>query len=153
IDDILGNAKFVGTGSSKYVDQLDFAIILDMTPLISVYVYGMIVGILLLVLLAALVLRAVKIVYSQKNQLGFLVSMACMLVIFLNGLEGILVNVGLFPYTPVIIPFLTRGGSATLVYAVLIGLLLGVHRYEKVYTDETYADQPRWRVSLKVEKR
>ena len=122
IDDILANAKFVGTGSSKYVDQLDFALILDMTPLISVYVYGMIVGILLLILLTALVLRAVKIVYGQKNQLGFLVSMACMLVIFLNGLEGILVNVGLFPYTSVMVPFLTRGGSATLLYSVLTGM-------------------------------
>ncbi len=155
IDDILENAKFVGTGSSKYIDKLDSAMMLDggLMPLISIYVYGMIVGIILLILLTAFVFRAVKILNGQKNQLGFLVTMACLLVIFLNGLEGMLVNVGLFPYTSVIIPFLTRGGSATLLYSVLIGLLLGVHRYEKVYTDETYADQPRWRVSLKVEKR
>lgn len=155
IGDILGNARFVGTGSSEYVDQLDFALVLDsgLVPLCSVYAYGMIFGILLLILLTVLVFRAVKIVYNQKNQLGFLVSMACLLVIFLNGLEGTLVNVGLFPYTSVIIPFLTRGGSATLVYSVLIGLLLGVHRYEKVYTMQTHAEQPGWKLSLKIEKR
>ena len=117
IGDILKNAKFVGTGSSKYGDLSDLVIRLDsgMAPLIGIYAYGIIAGILLLILLAALVFRAVKIVCNQKNQLGFLVSMACMLVMFLNGLEGILVNVGLFPYTSVIIPFLTRGGSVTFV--------------------------------------
>lgn len=155
IDDILRNAKFVGTGNSKYGEGMDFAMAMDngFTPLMSIYTYGIIVGILLLILLAALVLRAVKIVYNQKNQLGFLVSMACMMVILLNCLEGLLINVGWFPATSTLIPFLVYGGSGTLVYAVLLGLLLGVHRYEKVYTEETYIGQPRWRVNLKIEKR
>ncbi len=155
IDDILRNAKFVGTGNSKYGEGMDFAMAMDngFTPLMSIYTYGIIVGILLLILLAALVLRAVKIVYNQKNQLGFLVSMACMMVILLNCLEGLLINVGWFPATSTLIPFLVYGGSGTLVYAVLIGLLLGVHRYEKVYMEETYIGQPRWRVNLKIEKR
>lgn len=156
IDDILRNAKFVGTGSSKYGENpVDFALTMDsgLAPLMSVYTYGIIVGILLLILLAALVFRAGKVVYGQKNQLGFLVSMACMMVIFLNCLEGLLINVGWFPSTTTFIPFLVYGGSGTFVYAVLIGLLLGVHRYEKVYTEETYIDQPRWRVNIKIEKR
>lgn len=155
IDDILRNARFVGTGSTKYGEVLDFGMTMDsgLTPLISIYTYGLITGILLLILLAAFVFRAVKIVCGQKNQLGFLVSIACMMVIFLNCLEGILVNAGLFPTTSTLIPFLAYGGSAALMYAVLIGLLLGVHRYEKVYTEETYLDQPRWRVNLKIEKR
>lgn len=156
IDDILRNARFVGTGSSQYGDSLCSDTSIGgsgLMPLISIYTYGLIVGILLLILLAALVFRAVKIVCGQKNQLGFLVSIACMMVIFLNCLEGTLVNVGLFPTTSTLIPFLAYGGSATLMYAVLIGLLLGVHRYEKVYTEETYISQPRWRVNIKIEKR
>lgn len=141
IDDILRNAKFVGTGSSKYGTGMDLAPAANsgFAPLMSIYTYGLVVGVLLLVLLAALVFRAVKIVYGQKNQLGFQVSMACMLVICLNCVEGILVNVGLFPTATTLIPFLTYGGSATLMYAVLFGLLLGVYRYEKVYTEETSA--------------
>lgn len=155
IDDILRNARLVGTGSTKYGEVLDFGMTMDsgLTPLISIYTYGLIAGILLLILLAALVFRAVKIVCGQKNQLGFLVSIACMMVIFLNCLEGTLVNVGLYPTTSTLIPFLAYGGSATLMYAVLIGLLLGVHRYEKVYTEETYIGQPGWRVNIKIEKR
>lgn len=155
IQDVLRNAKFAGKGSSKMGDAMDFPFFGDnsFVPLMTVHVYGIVAGILLMLMLAVLVVHAVQIVRRQKNQLGFLVSMGCMMVICLNCLEGILVNVGLFPATTVVIPFLSYGGSTTIVYAVLIGLLLGVHRYEKVYTRETYADRQRWRVSMKIEKR
>lgn len=154
IEDVLRNAKLVGTGSSHYFDDLSASVLdSELMPLSVVYVYGIAAGVLLLLLLAGYALHMMKIVHGQKNQLGFLVSMACCLVIFLNSFEGVLVNVGGLPYTTVVIPFLTRGGCAAFVYAVLIGLLLSVHRYERVYTEETYVEQPRWRVSLKVEKR
>ncbi len=155
IDDVLGNARLAGKGGSVMGDGMDFPFFRDnsLVPLMTVHVYGILAGILLAIMMTLFVLYAVQIVRGQKNQLGFLVSMGCMMVIGLNCIEGILVNVGLFPVTTVMIPFLTYGGSAALVYAVLIGLLLSVHRYEKVYTRETYADRPRWRVNLKIEKR
>lgn len=155
IQDVLRNARFAGKGGSKIGDEMDFPFFRDngFVALSTIHVYGIIAGILLVLMMAVLVLYAVQIVHRQKNQLGFLVSMGCMLVICLNCLEGILVNVGLFPVTTVVIPFLTYGGSATIMYGVLIGLLLSVHRYEKVYMRETYADRQRWRVSMKIEKR
>lgn len=155
IHDVLENAKFAGRGGSEMGDVMDFPFFRDnsLVPLMTVHVYGILAGVLLALMMTVFVLYAVQIVRGQKNQLGFLVSMGCMLVICLNCIEGILVNIGLFPFTTVVVPFLTYGGSATLVYAVLIGLLLSVHRYEKVYTRETYADRPRWRVNLKIEKR
>ena len=140
IDDILQNARLVGEGGAKNGNNLlDLPISADSSfvPLVAMHVYGIIAGILLVLMMIVLVLQAVKIVRGQKNQLGFLVSMGCMMVILLNCLEGMLVNVGLFPSTTVVIPFLTVGGGAAIVYAVLIGLLLSVHRYEKVYTTET----------------
>lgn len=155
IDDALRNVEFVGNGRFETSDMLDFPLAADggFVPLVTMHVYGIAAGIALALSLLVFVLMAAKIVRQQKNQLGFLVSMGCMLVIGLNCLEGILINVGLFPVTTVVIPFLTYGGSATLVYAVLIGLLLSVHRYETVYTRERYDDRPRWRVHLKIEKR
>lgn len=155
IQDVLQNAKFAGRGSSTMGDVLDYPFSRDnsLVPLVTMHVYGIIAGILLVIMMTVFVLFAVQIVRGQKNQLGFLVSMGCMLVIGLNCIEGILVNIGLFPVTTVVIPFLAYGGSAAFVYAVLIGLLLSVHRYEKVYTRETYADRQRWRVSMKIEKR
>lgn len=155
IDDILKNARLVGAGSTTYFDgdMIPQALSGELMPVVVIYSYGIIAGILMLALFAGFVLRAARIVRCQKNQLGFLVSLACLLVIAVNCIEGILVGVGLFPVTTTAIPFLTRGGSASLVYAVLIGLLLGVHRYEKVYPKETYAERPGWKVSLRAEKR
>ena len=145
IDDILQNARLVGEGGAKNGNNLlDLPLSADSSfvPLVAMHVYGIIAGILLVLMMIVLVLQAVKIVRGQKNQLGFLVSMGCMMVILLNCLEGMLVNVGLFPSTTVVIPFLTVGGGAAIVYAVLIGLLLSVHRYEKVYTREIYVCKP-----------
>ena len=42
-----------------------------------VYSYGMIVGIVLVLLLGLFIMRAMKIVRAQKNQLGALVSATC----------------------------------------------------------------------------
>lgn len=153
IADVMQHAKFVGRGSSRYADYFTSSDGMDLMPLCIIHSCGIMAAALVLILFMVLILRAAKITYCQKNQLGFLVSMGCSLVIAVNCLEGILVSLGWLPLTSVIIPFLTRGGSAVLVYSVLIGLLLGVHRYEKVYTREMFAHQPRWRVSLKVERR
>ncbi len=155
IDDILRNARFVGKGGSTFVSEKDFTYTAagGFVPLVTIHVYGIIAGLLLLALFVVFTTQAVRIVRRQKNQLGFLVSMGCMLVIFLNGLEGMLVTVGLFPSTTVVIPFLTYGGSTTLMYATLIGLMLSVHRYERVYLAERYAVRPGWRINLKIEKR
>lgn len=155
IGDMLKNTRLIGEGRIEYFDEYSLASagLNELMPLIIVYKYGILVGILMLVLLAALILRTMRIVHCQKNQLGYLVSMACSLVILVNCIEGILVSMGLFPITTTAVPFLTRGGSTAFVYSVLIGLLLGVHRYEKVYTKESFANQPRWQLSLKFERR
>ena len=105
-------------------------------PLVIIYRFGFIVGIVLLLLLIGFILRAIHIVYRQKNQLGVLVSLACFLELGVNCVEGVLISVGLFPITTAAIPFLTHGGSTVLVYAVLIGLLFSVHRREKILTQE-----------------
>ena len=43
-------------------------------PLVIIYRFGFIVGIVLLLLLIGFILRAIHIVYRQKNQLGVLVA-------------------------------------------------------------------------------
>ena len=154
IDDVIQNAKFVGRGDSSYLDNFMSSFGMDgLMPLCIIHSYGIMAAAIMLILIAILILRAMKITYCQKNPLGFLVSMGCSLVIAVNCLEGVLVNVGWLPATTVMLPFLTYGGSAQIVYAVLIGLLLSVHRYEKVYTRETYVYKPRWRIDLKIERR
>lgn len=157
IYDVLNHSKFVGRGTMESLEQypIDFMMASEMMPLVIVYLYGFIVGIVLIGLLALLLLRAFLIMYAQKNQLGFLVSMSCFLVITLNCVEGFLVSFGILPLTTTTLPFLTRGASTAFVYAVFIGLILSVHRYEKVLTAECYASprEPKWKLCVKIERR
>ena len=63
-----------------------------------------------------------------------------------------MVSFAMLPLTTTTLPFLTRGVSTALVYAVLIGLLLSVHRYEKVLTAERKLSQyePKWRLRVRL---
>ena len=78
-------------------------------PLQLMYSYGMIVGIILLVLFIIFIMHSMKIVQCQKNMLGFMVSISCFLTLTVNCCEGALINLGLCPVTAIPIPFLTYG--------------------------------------------
>lgn len=146
IQEMWNNANFWGVGSS--VDYSGIFAYDELIFLQLVYSYGMIVGIVLVLLLGLFIMRARKIVRAQKNQLGALVSASCFFSLCVNCCEGILMNLGLWPVTSVSIPFLTYGGSVTIVYAVMIGLLLSVHRYEKVLTGQAGDERPKWRIRV-----
>lgn len=62
-------------------------------------------------------------------------------------------NLGLYPVTTIPIPFLTYGKSTVFVYSIFIGLLLSVHRYEKVFTREEGIYKSGWRLSIKLERK
>lgn len=122
-------------------------------PLQLMYSYGMIVGIILLVLFIIFIMHSMKIVQCQKNMLGFMVSISCFLTLTVNCCEGALINLGLCPVTAIPIPFLTYGKSTVFVYSIFIGLLLSAHRYEKVFTREEGIYKSGWRLSIKLERK
>ncbi len=150
IDTILGSSHFVGKGNETVYALSDYGSNLVLLRLM--HEYGLIAGIVLLLLFVVFAVGVMKIVQSQKNQLGMLVSTSCFLVFAANCLEGILVNLGLLPMTTVSIPFVTFGGSVALVYSVLIGLILSVHRYEKVLPLGAQEQRARWHLRVKLEK-
>lgn len=155
IREILGNLRLIGKGGAVEIYVNDYDIpdaVNSLVPLQIMYFYGICAGLLLLLLFAVFIVIAMKIVRSQKNQLGLLVSVSCFLVLFANCFEGILMNLGLCPVTTVSIPFITRGGSVVFVYSVLTGLLLSVHRYENVIVSEKNVRRQRWRLSVKLER-
>ena len=114
--------------------------------------YGILAGLALVIAIAAVIIRALQIVKRQKSQLGFMISVACLMVFLVNCLEGVLINTGYCPVSSMQLPFVSFGACTGVTYAVLIGLLLSVHRNEKIITDET-ACRPAWRLSIKWEKR
>lgn len=94
--------------------------------------YGVFFGIAVVTALIKLILMAFGISLRQKNQLGYMIGFGCGMIFLVMCLEGIAMNLTLFPSTTIVFPFLSTGGGAVLVYSVLLGLLLSVHRYQNV---------------------
>ena len=110
--------------------------------------YGSLAGFLAVFAIAAMVIHAFLVSMKQRNQLGLMIGMGCTLVLGVQTVIGTAVNFGWLPLTTVTIPFLTAGGTASIVYSILIGLLLSVSRNRDVLSDRLY--RPRWR--LRMEK-
>lgn len=112
--------------------------------------YGMLFGLIVMLSLMMLMSHIFHITRKQKNQMGYMIGSSCGLIFFVMVMEGIFMNLGLFPATTICIPFLTYGSSATISYDILLGLVLSVYRYQNILSDQAF--QPKWKLSLKIEK-
>lgn len=114
--------------------------------------YGILAGAGLVAAFTAVAVRAFQIAGRQKNQLGFMLSAASFMVILLNCLEGVLINTGYCFVSSMQFPFVSYDMCTGITYAALTGLLLSIHRNERILTDETI-QRPTWRLTVKWEKR
>lgn len=109
--------------------------------------FGAAAGSLVLALLAFTMGKTFLIAWRQKNRLGFLVGMACFLVLSIQALVYVLANFGVPMIEPMTIPFLAYGGQSTIVNYVLIGLTLSIYRNKDI-TSERQMMKRRWRIRL-----
>ncbi|MCM1124446.1 MAG: FtsW/RodA/SpoVE family cell cycle protein [Eubacterium sp.] len=155
----LGAANLIGmsdSGTFASGDLLMSAMPYPTEPFVLIQLvctYGILAGVALVMAFAAVVIRAFHIVRNQKNQLGFMISAACFLVLLVNCLEGVLTNTGYYPVSTMQFPFVSYGVCTGMTYAAVIGLLLSVHRNEMILTDRAIGKSPRWRLRIRLEKR
>lgn len=109
--------------------------------------FGIAAGAGVLALLIFTVGKTFLIAWKQKNRFGFLVGMACSLVLAIQVLVYVLANFGARLIEPMTIPFLSSGGQSTIVNYVLIGLVLSVYRYQEI-TSEKQMLKKRWKIKL-----
>lgn len=156
----LGMAKWIGASQSSAIARDNLLGMGQPMPYPTepfvlfqlVCTYGILAGLMLILAFTAVAVRAFQIVRRQKNQLGFMISAACFMVLAFNCLEGVLINTGYYPVSSLQFPFVSYGACTGITYAVLIGLLLSIYRNERIITDEI-SQRPVWRLSLKWEKR
>ena len=125
---ILGNSSLIGRGNGVP----DIA---DM-PELSEYLlagvagyYGILAAVLLAGLLLFLLFRFLRISLRQRNQLGMLMGAGCSAA-FLIEVGGYLLNNFGIMYMGNYCPFLTYGGTRTMVTYVLMGIMLSICRYQ-----------------------
>lgn len=153
IQEILANVRWVG---GMPVDEASVSSVIMhenvFLPLHLAVRYGLLTGFVPMLAFALFIVRAAHITVRQQNRLGRMVAAACVLVFFVNCIEGLFLNVGLYPISSITLPFLSHGGAATLTYAVLIGFLLSVCRHEKLVSDSPSQKEWGWRLSVKPER-
>lgn len=93
---------------------------------------GLFGTLLLLVLFAVLMLRGFQIAMQCEHAFERLLVVGCTMMIGLSFLINISAVMGLIPTKGIPIPFVSYGGSALFGNCILVGLLLGVHRYHIV---------------------
>ena len=103
--------------------------------------YGLIAGIFVAALLAALVVFMFGTSARQKNELGMVMGFGCGMIILLNislNLAGIF---GWIPLTSTFLPFLSFGRNNILLCYALVGIILSIYRYKDVYPKKFKASQ------------
>lgn len=113
--------------------------------------YGVFFGIAVVIALIKLILMAFGISFRQKNQLGYMIGFGCGMIFLVMCLEGIAMNLTLFPSTTIVFPFLSTGGGVVLVYSILLGLLLSIHRYQNVLGE--VKREKRWKKKYRIKIR
>lgn len=93
---------------------------------------GILPGILILLLLGVLFVCMGLGVSKQKNVLGSLLGLACMLGLILPIVGHLLNCLALIPFTDILSPFLSPGWMINIATYTLLGLYLSVYRYKDV---------------------
>lgn len=125
---ILGNSSLIGQGDGVP----DIADMPELSEYLLVGVagyYGILVAVLVAGILLFLLFRFLRISLRQRNQLGMLMGAACSAA-FLIEVGGYLLNNFGITYMGNYCPFLTYGGTGTMVTYVLMGIMLSICRYQ-----------------------
>lgn len=112
--------------------------------------YGILAGILLILVLLFLVGRIFHISMKQKNQLGMILGMSCGFLLLVEIVLNLAVNLGLIPVVTTMLPFVSSGGSGLVVSYMLLGLVLSVYRYRNILPSKTDLSSRPGTWSLKI---
>ena len=103
--------------------------------------YGLLAGIFVAALLAALVVFMFGTSVRQKNELGTVMGFGCGMIILLNVLLNLAGIFGWIPLTTTFLPFLSVGRNNILLSYALVGIILSIYRYKDVYPKKFKASQ------------
>ena len=113
-------------------------------------IYGVFLTVAIVAGLLFIVMKIFHISIKQKNQLGMIVGMGCGFAFFTKIAASILINLQLIPFFSISMPFLSYGGSGTIVSYILLGLVLSIYRYKNILPKESL-QKPKRHLRLKLE--
>jgi len=127
----IASGGLIGKGPGKS-DQRNFLPhpYSDFVYAIIIEEYGMIGGVIILMLYLALLYRGMKVVANSDRAFGGLLSAGLSFALVLQAMVNMAVVVGLGPITGLPLPFLSMGGTSLLFTGLSIGIIISVSRGE-----------------------
>lgn len=130
---LLSDCQFIGNSGRELVGTLpEYNNSFILSYMFSTY--GLLMGILICCVLAALIIMIFAISFKQKNQLGMCMGCGCGMIILLNVVINVGENIGILPITQTFLPFFSTGGSNIVVCYILMGIILSIYRHKNIYT-------------------
>jgi cell division protein FtsW len=91
--------------------------------------YGMLGGVIVLMLYMLLVIRTIRMINKTPKAFGAMLAMGLTLSITIQAFTHMAVNVNLMPVTGLTLPFVSLGGTSLMFTGFSLGIILSVSRY------------------------
>jgi cell division protein FtsW len=98
--------------------------------------YGMLLGLVMLILYLTFMFRTVFIVKKAPKAFGALIAVGLSFQFVLQALINMAVAVGLFPVTGLTLPLVSKGGTSLIFTFITLGLIMSVSRFIEVDNKE-----------------
>lgn len=128
IRQLLGDSRIAGPGNLS-LEASQVPVFQDFVLSGVIAYYGILAAVIFVGLLLFLLVRFLKISLGQRNQLGMLMGAGCSVLFLVEAAFYLLTNLGVI-YVGTFCPFLSYGGTGTIVTYILLGLLLSIYRYQ-----------------------
>jgi cell division protein FtsW len=90
--------------------------------------YGLVLGVVIILLYLILFLRGIRIATKCPKNFGAMLAFGCSFILVFQGLINMAVAVNLFPVTGQPLPMISMGGTSTWFTCITIGIILSVSR-------------------------
>ena len=128
IRQLLGDSRIAGPGNIS-LEASQVPVFQEFVLSGVIAYYGILAAVIFVGVMLFLLMRFLKISLGQRNQLGMLMGAGCSVLFLVEAAFYLLTNLGVI-YIGTFCPFLSYGGTGTMVTYILLGLLLSIYRYQ-----------------------
>ena len=127
--EIIGNAKFIGEGLGSSTGATLGNIHTDFLLTHVIDKFGWLFFFIIVALLMVFITRIFMLCTKQKGILGNLISTSIMITFLIQIIRYIAFNLGFQVISPLSLPFISYGGTSTVINMILVGILLSVFKW------------------------
>ena len=131
IRNMVSGAHLTGRGDCKEIWFFNS----DYMLTFIIHYYGILAAVLVIAVVGAVLIWFLQKTRHQKNQLGMIMGIGCVVVLLVQFIGYVVENLGYFPLSNNYCLFLTTGGSGIMISYMMFGILLSIYRYQNVLVE------------------